>query len=92
MEREPRLLHRTRGYTSNPLSAMPAEPEALPADELDYLVAGGRDRELGAWRTARQRLSAEVEHLRVHVHSPHVTRAARAIERELDALDQKLGG
>ena len=90
MELEPRLLHRTRGYTSNPLAAMPLEPEALPAADLDLLGDSARDRELRAWLTARQRLAGELEHLRSHVHSPHVTRAARAIDRELQALDDKL--
>ena len=90
MELEPRLLHRTRGYTSNPLAAIPREPEALDGDELELLAGRVRDRELRAWTTARGRLLSEVEHLRSHVHSPHVTRAARALERELEALDSKL--
>jgi hypothetical protein len=92
VEPEPRLLHRTRGYTTNPLAALPAEPEALQADDLDYVGAGTRDRELRAWQTARRRLLSEIEHVRVHVHSPHVRRATRALEREVAALDRKLTG
>jgi hypothetical protein len=94
VERGPRLLHRdsSRGYTTNPLAALPAEPEALAADDLEDVGRRAVDGELRAWQTSRRRLLAEVEHLRCHVHSPHVTRAARAIARELDALDQKLAG
>ena len=90
MDLEPRLLHRSRGYTANPLAALTTEPEAIPADELALIGDDVRARELRAWQTARQRLAGEVEHLRCHVHSPHGTPAARAIERELQALDSKL--
>lgn len=48
--------------------------------------------ELRAWQTTRRRMLAEIEHLRADVHSPHVTRAARLLERELEALDRKLAG
>ncbi len=90
MQLEPRLLHRTHGYTTNAHLAMRNEAEALAADDLEHVGRQALDGELRAWQTSRRRMLSEIEHLRCHVHSPHVTRAARAIERELDALDHKL--
>lgn len=48
--------------------------------------------ELRAWHTARRRIELEIETLRREVHSPHVKRATRLVERELEALERKLAG
>jgi len=87
-----RLLTRTSvpPYTPHHHQALPGEPQALDADQLDAIVRAAGDRQLRAWHTTHRRMLTELEHLRAHVHSPHVTRAARALERELNALDQKL--
>jgi hypothetical protein len=69
---------------------MPDEPEAIPADDQELVTRAAASRELRTWQTSRQRLLAEVDHLRAHVHSPHVERAARSLEREIAALDRKL--
>ena len=91
LDPDPRLIHRTRGYTSNPLVALVGEPEAVRAEALERIVDAAHDGELRAWATTRRRIAGELDHLRAHVHSPHVNRTARAIERELAALAEKLG-
>lgn len=48
--------------------------------------------ELRAWHVARRRISAELDELRERVHSPHVPRTVRLVERELEALERKLSG
>ena len=87
-----RLLSRTGipPYTQHPSQAMAGEPEAISANDQHTITQQANNRELHAWQTSRQRMLAELEHLRTHVHSPHVTRTTRALQRELDALDRKL--
>ena len=48
--------------------------------------------ELRTWHVARRRILDELETLRREVHSPHVKRTARLLERELEALKRKLAG
>jgi hypothetical protein len=48
--------------------------------------------ELRAWRVVRERIGAELETLCSQVHSPHVKRTARLVERELEALERRLAG
>lgn len=50
------------------------------------------EREVRAWRTVRRRIEDELDSLRSQVHSPHVKRTARLVERELEALERKLAG
>lgn len=87
-----RCLSRTSvpPYTRHPTLAMPHEPEAITADEQWLITHRAGQRELRAWDTSRQRLLAELEHLRTHVHNPHVDRHLRALEREITALHNKL--
>jgi len=91
---QPRLLHRRSevGYTRVAMLAMSLEPEAVSEDDQWLLAKAARDRELRTWLTIRQRMLGEIEHLRAHVHDPHVDRAARALQREITALDRKLTG
>jgi hypothetical protein len=77
-------------YVCSPAVAMRHEPEAVPEDDQQRLTCAASDRELRVWTVSRGRLLAELEHLCAHVHSPHVTRGARALEREIQALDRKL--
>lgn len=87
----PRLLHKNsqHGYTEQPHMALNHEPEAISADDLHRVALLARDREAHAWHTSRDRLRAELEHLRAHVHTPGLTRFARAVEREIAAFDRK---
>lgn len=48
--------------------------------------------ELRAWQTVRGRITAELDDLRERVHSSHVPRTVRLVERELEALERKLIG
>lgn len=88
----PRFLARRSelGYVPSSAQALAGEPEAVSDDVQWMLTARARARELQTWATSRDRLLADVEHLRTHVRSPHVARAARALEREIAALDRKL--
>ena len=79
-------------YVEEPSRAMPAEPEALDAEALELLTLQARARESRSWETSRDRIRAEVGHLRTVVKSPHARRTAAAIERELNALDRRLAG
>ena len=92
MTQPPLLLHKrpVPAYTRNPQHAMPGEPEALTPQDLALITQAAHDRELRTWRTSRRRLLTEIEHLRTQLHNPHVARAARALEREINALDHKL--
>lgn len=89
----PRLLHRSSefSYTSVTVLALIDEPEAVSRDEQRLITREAADRELQAWAMSRQRILAELEHLRVHVRSPHVDRGVRALQREIEALDRRLG-
>jgi hypothetical protein len=69
---------------------MRGEPEALTAEDQHLITQHATDREHRAWITSRDRLLSELEHLTAHVHSPHVTRTARALHREITALDRRL--
>lgn len=77
-------------YVSSPAVAMRGEPEAVDEDAQDEITRAAGDRELRTWQTTRDRMLGEIAHLRTHVHSPHVARSARALEREIQALDCKL--
>src|SRR5204863_127079 len=77
-------------YVEEPIRAMPAEPEALDAETLELLTLQSRARQSHSWETSRDRIRAEVGHLRAVVKSPHARRTAAAIERELAALDRRL--
>ena len=59
---------------------------------LTRLTLQARARESRSWETSRDRIRAEVGHLRTVVKSPHARRTAAAIERELNALDRRLAG
>jgi hypothetical protein len=89
----PRFLHRTSGYTSNPLSALPGEPEAISADaeaELAWNAERDRRHELGReWTKARSRILGAVEHFEVTARPPQrLQRTLRAIRRETAAIDR----
>lgn len=77
-------------YTHVIALAVIGEPEVVSEDEQRFLTRQAQDRELATWVTTRRRLLEELEHLRVHVHSPHVDRGVRALVREIEALDRKL--
>jgi hypothetical protein len=47
-------------------------------------------RQRATWEVGRDRILTEVEHLAIHVPSPHVRRGARALKRELASIDRKL--
>jgi hypothetical protein len=87
---QPRFLHRHIGYTHLPSQAMHAEPEAVSQDAQDLLSWQARQRQRTTWEVGRDRILSEVEHLTMHVKSPHMRRGARALQRELAALDRKL--
>jgi hypothetical protein len=82
---EVRFLHRrgTPAYTHLRSQAMPAEPEAVSKDAQDLLSWQARQRQRTTWETARDRILADIEHVRAHVRSPHVRRATRALQREV---------
>jgi hypothetical protein len=87
---EVRLLHRRSGYTHLTSQAIPGEPEAVDADAQDDLTARAHRQQRTTWEVGRDRILSEVEHLTMHVKSPHMRRGARALQRELAALDRKL--
>jgi hypothetical protein len=89
---EPRFLSRSGfpPYVDHPARALRREPEAVDADTQEELCDHAARRERDAWRTARDRLLADIEHIATHVKSPHVRRATRALQREVAALDRKL--
>jgi len=78
------------GYTRSAALSLLGEPEAVGVDEQWLLTREAQDRQLRTWGTSRQRLLAEIDHLHSHIQSPHVERAARALRREIDALDRRL--
>lgn len=88
----PRMLHRhsAYGYTRHPAYAMSYEPPALTHDEQEEITRQAKDRELRTWETSRDRILAEIDHLRAQLHGPHVARGARALERQVKALNDKL--
>lgn len=92
--RDVRLLSRSGvpPYTRSPIVALGGEPEAVSEEDQWLITQQAADRELQAWQTSRGRLLAEIDHLRQHLCSPHVQRAARAWEREIQALDRRLAG
>jgi hypothetical protein len=89
---QPRMLHRRSemGYTRSSTQALSLEPEAIDADEQWRMTRAAQDRQMQTWTVARRRLLDEIEHLRVHVQNPHVDRTARALQREINALDRRL--
>jgi hypothetical protein len=89
---QPRLLHKhsQHGYTRSAALAMRHEPEAVTIDEQWLITQATADLQLKTWLTSRQRIVEEIEHLRAHLHSPHVDRATRAMLREVASLDRKL--
>jgi hypothetical protein len=92
---EPRYLHRTRGYTTNPLAALPGEPEAISADaEAELAWDAERDHRLELeheWSKARSRILGAVEHFETIARPPdRLRRTLRAIRRETAALDRYL--
>lgn len=78
------------GYTRSAALSLVGEPEAVNAADQWLLTRESQDRQLRTWSTSRQRLLAEIDHLHAHVQSPHVDRTARALRREIDALDKRL--
>lgn len=94
---EPRLLHRTRGYTSNPLAALPAEPEAISADvEQAIAAAAERDRQqllAAEWHKTRDRVLSSLDHFEEVSHPPaRLLRGTRMLRRGVAAVDRDLGG
>jgi hypothetical protein len=91
-----RLLHKSVGYTSNPLDALPREPEAV--DELEQarqtLAAHRRweTEQRRAWGTARRRISAAVETFKRDGHpDPRLLSDVHVIQRQVERVDRRLG-
>ena len=94
---EPRLLHRTRGYTNNPNAALPAEPEAVDADYQQLITERARrdhrDQVLTEWSKTRARITTAVDHFTsLAAADPGLRRQLRLVSRGVHAVDQHLLG
>jgi hypothetical protein len=89
-----RLLHKVLGYTSNPVEAMPSEPEAVPAEYQSELTqrAGLQLAQLHRrnWRDSRRRLEDELALLRQKGFPRELESDLRVIERQLERISRRL--
>jgi hypothetical protein len=96
-EDRPRLLHARSefGYTDRLRSALPEEPEAVPADYQRRLSRAAstrrrlRDRE--AWLACRDRIKVELQLLRGHrFDNREVATSLRVMQRQIERVDRLL--
>jgi hypothetical protein len=97
---QPRYLHRNSaygeppGYTTHPSRAMRGEPEPLTPEQLtdlrDTQERAHREAQLTAWRESRANLSRSIAYLYSQRKRRDVHTRLRALERELDRIDQLL--
>lgn len=101
MELEPRLLHRTHGYTTNPAAAMRGEPEALDAEELDRLTVRAhrtaREAQLAEWRERRARVEHELQWLELRTRGVEIIPTGskssyRTYEQQVELYNAYLNG
>jgi hypothetical protein len=93
---QPRLLHKTIGYTSNPRAALPAEPEAVPSEFQAELSSRARrnqeQRQRREWERTHSTISQAIASFRESGPiDPQVWNAARAVERAAQAVDRRVG-
>ena len=97
MDDTPRLLARNpaSGYVTHTSRALRHEPEAVSASVQDELTrdAGraARDRDRREWTQSRDRLEREVAWLYSRRFERDVTTQIRALQRQVDRLDERLG-
>jgi hypothetical protein len=93
----PRLLARNsaNGYVTHTSRALAGEPEAVSASVQDELTRdaarAARDRDRREWAQARDRLEREVAWLYSRRFDRDVTTQIRALQRQVDRLDERLG-
>jgi hypothetical protein len=99
VEDKPRLLARRSeyGYTDRAQSALPAEPEAVPADYQRHLTAQAHRRAENLVRREWQRTLVTINDALDRFAStcspaePRIASGLRAIRRSAQALDRRIG-
>jgi hypothetical protein len=90
----PRLLHRRSqyGYTDRPEYAMHAEPEAVPAEDQEWITSRShrteREAQVLHWRERRANIEREVDWLYSQRFDRDVSKPLRTLRRQLDRLDK----
>jgi len=93
---EVRLLHRQphRGYTEDPARAAFAEPEAVSAEDQEWIALQAhraeRDAQLLRFRERRARIEREIDWLYSQRYARDVTRQLRFLRRQLDYIEQRI--
>jgi hypothetical protein len=92
----PRFLarHSQYAYTEDPAKALPAEPEAINAEAQELLTLRAqrtaREVRLVQWRERREAVARELDWLYSQRLRRDVRTQLRAVQRQLDRLDQKI--
>ena len=98
MPDQPRLLHRhsPHGYTDQLSHSLFAEPEAVSADvqrrQTDDARRAAHQRDVDEWQDRRAAMQREVDWLYSMRFQRDVRSQVRALERQLDRLDQRIAG
>jgi hypothetical protein len=93
---QPRLLHRHSqyGYTDRPERALYREPEAVSVEAQEQLTLSARRAEhaqqVEQWRERRAAIAREVAWLYSQRFRRDVGSSVRALERQLERLDQRI--
>jgi tripartite-type tricarboxylate transporter receptor subunit TctC len=94
----PRLLHRhsPHGYTDQLAHSLFQEPEAVSADDQQRLTAAAhqaaKDAQVSEWQERRARIQREFDWLYSQRFRRDVRSQLRAVQRQLERLDQRIAG
>ena len=92
----PRLLHKRshHGYTTDPAKAMFGEPEAVSADAQRAITAQAHDHahqlQVAKWIEARADIQRRLDWVWSQRFRRDVQSQVRALERQLQRLDQRI--
>jgi hypothetical protein len=96
-KRDPvRLLHRQphRGYTDDPAKAAFAEPEAVSAEDQEWIAhyahRAERDAQLLHWRERRAVIEKQIDWLYSQRFARDVGKQLRFLRRQLDAIEKRI--
>jgi hypothetical protein len=91
-----RLLHRypARGYTDDPAKAAFAEPEAISAEDQEWIAHGAhraeREAQLLHWRERRALIEKQIDWLYSQRFARDVSKSLRVLRRQLDHIEQRI--
>jgi hypothetical protein len=92
-----RLLHRHphRGYTDDPAKAALAEPEAVSAQDVEWIAHSAhraeRDAQLLHWRQRRALIEKQIDWAYSQRFARDVSKQLRFLRRQLDYIEKRIG-